>query len=68
MTYFIPQDLIFEFADRLLREANVGEVSEKDLESMIYEAGAGDWSESDDGFLYYIDYESQDLPVIDYDN
>jgi len=52
----IPKHWIYEFAEKVLREAGVEQDAiETDLEAFIYEAGEKDWEEGD--YYFYIDVE-----------
>lgn len=57
MTIRIPTTFIYDFANKLLREANVdNEIIENDLDSMVYEAGERNWEEEDD--FFYIEWDT----------
>ena len=61
MRFRIPQSFIFDFAERLLKEAGVeADTIEADLESFVYEAGERNWEEYDDEYsdaYYFIDWD-----------
>jgi hypothetical protein len=54
MKFRIPKQFIYEFAEKLLKEAGVEEdMIEADLESFVYEAGERNWEEGE--YYYYIE-------------
>lgn len=61
MRFRIPQDWLFNFADKLLKEAGIDEDErEADLESFIYEAGERNWDEYEDedgDSFYFIEWD-----------
>lgn len=53
----IPQNWLFDFADRLLKEAGIPEDErEADLDTFVYEAGERSWDsyENDSGDVFYL--------------
>lgn len=58
MKFRVPQHFIYEFADRLLREAGVpSDIRDVDLESFVYEAGERNWEEGD--YYFYIEDDEE---------
>lgn len=55
----IEKVLIYNFCRRLLEEASVSdeEISEAELESLMWEAGTRYWEDYDDYFIVEYDYE-----------
>jgi hypothetical protein len=60
----IPQQFIYEFAERILREAGTDTATiENDLESFVYESGERNWEEYEDDYgndYFIIDYDEFD--------
>lgn len=61
MKFRIPQNWLYEFSERLLREADISpDVIEHDLHEFVYEAGERGWDGEEGENFFYIDYDFDD--------
>lgn len=58
MRFRIPQFWLYDFARRLLMEADVDEEAiDADLKAMVYESGERGWDEDEDDDYFFIDWD-----------
>lgn len=60
MKFRVPQEFIYDFAEKILREVIEEDISEHDLENIVYEAGERNWEEDNDHNYFYIDRDYED--------
>jgi len=61
MRFRVSQEWLYDFAYKLLREADVSsDAIDADLENFVYEAGERGWDEDEEGDFFFIEWEEDD--------